>query len=77
MPYVSKKLMIFACLISLLFAGRVEAQKQEFGGKRTDFVVDGHNGFIVQPLNPAPKEKSPGCGMLQPLEITQITAMRG
>jgi hypothetical protein len=46
-------------LIIFIAFNPARAQKQEFGGKRIDFVVDGHNGFIVQPLNPAPKGQKP------------------
>ena len=44
----------------LLFSFRmVDAQQQNFGGNRINFLVDGHPGFVVQPPDPAKKGRKP------------------
>ncbi len=45
---------IFLCSVKV-----ADAQEQTFGGTRTNFLVDGHMGFVVEPVVPAINGKKP------------------
>lgn len=50
---------ILTGIIILYYTATANAQQQTFGGIRTNFIVDGHIGFIVEPIINAENGKRP------------------
>jgi len=50
---------VLFAIIFLFLINAVDAQQQTFGGIRTNIIVDGHSGFVVEPVNPAANGRKP------------------
>jgi hypothetical protein len=56
---MKKYLGVLFAIIFLFSIKVVEAQQQTFGGSRTNLLVDGHSGFVIEPAVQAPNGRKP------------------
>jgi pimeloyl-ACP methyl ester carboxylesterase len=56
---MKKYLWTLFAIIFLFSIRAVDAQQQTFGGTRTNLLVEGHFGFVIEPTLPAPNGRKP------------------